>query len=99
MTQTFFLDVEALTGNPEDFETLDEEGFIFLHDGGVPYLCRMWGESPWLFYWHPEKHWVSLKELTQADIFRLPHNLSEKEQALYRKLHAEWVEKMGVFYG
>jgi hypothetical protein len=67
--------------------TLDEKGFVFLDGGGRPYLCRIWNDEPWLFYWHPENHWVSLRKVTQTDIWNFPHNLTEKEQAIYHKLH------------
>ena len=70
---------------------LDEHGFIFLDDNQRPFLCRMWGGKPWLFYWHSENHWVSLREVTQSEIFMFPHNLTEEHQQLYHDLNEVWI--------
>lgn len=69
------------------FEQLDEKGFVFLDSKGDPYYCRMWGESPWLFYWHPDNHWVSLREVTQMEIWHMPVPLSSDEADLYHNKH------------
>lgn len=74
-------------------DELDEKGFIFLDDADRPYWCRMWGDSPWLFYWHPDYKWVSLRQLSQTDIWRFPHNLSEEEQQIYIDKHQEYVDE------
>ncbi len=72
-------------------ETLNEKGFVFLGARDhKPYLCAMWNDTPWLFYWHCENHWVSLQKVTQANIWMMPKNLSEKEQNLYHDLHKKW---------
>lgn len=40
---------------------LDEKGFVFLDDNGKPFWCRLWEGEAWMFYWHPDKRWVSIK--------------------------------------
>jgi len=69
---------------------LSEKGFVFLDGAGRPFLFRMWNGAPWLFYWHPDNHWVSLRRVSQTDIWRFPQNLSEKEQVIYHRLHEKW---------
>jgi hypothetical protein len=71
-------------------DLLDEKGFIFLDRANRPYLCRIWGGVPWLFYWQVEGHWVSLRQVTQAEVWSYPHNLSEEQQDHYRRLHGQW---------
>ncbi len=73
---------------------LGEKGFVFLDDTNRPIWCRMWGENPWLFYWHPDKKFVSLRQVTQADIFNFPDNLSEEEQQIYIDKH--WESQSGM---
>jgi hypothetical protein len=73
----------------------DEEGFIFLDTSSRPYWCRDWGGEPWLFYWHCDKKWVSLRKVTPNDLVRFPRNLSEKEQKYYRDAHRAWEESTG----
>ena len=68
---------------------LDEKGFIFLDDKQRPFWCRIWHDSPWLFYWHPDNKWVSLREVTQSDVPTFPHNLSEEHQEIYRDKHTK----------
>ncbi|KKL22216.1 hypothetical protein LCGC14_2437680 [marine sediment metagenome] len=63
---------------------LDEKGFVFLDEASRPYHVRMWEGQPWLFYWHPNKEWVSLRTLSQMDVWifaatRLP----DEQAALY----------------
>jgi hypothetical protein len=62
---------------------LDERGFVFLGHDNKPYRCCLWGGSPWLFSWHPDKHWVSLRPVTQTDVWLLPHNLTAEQQQMY----------------
>lgn len=71
-------------------EKLDEKGFIFLDGRGRPYLCALWGENPWLFYWHPDNHWVSLRQVSQSEIWSMPHNLTADEQDVYHRLHDKY---------
>lgn len=64
---------------------LDERGFIFLDANSQPYWCRIWGGAPWLFYLDSGNMWVSVRRVTQMDIWSYPHNLSENQQNIYRQ--------------
>ena len=64
-------------------EALDEKGFVFLDDAGRPYRCCVYAGNPWLFYWHPDEQWVSLRQVNQSEIFQMPRNLSQSEQDAY----------------
>ena len=67
---------------------LDERGFVFIDDTGSPYLCRMQDDGQtWLYYWHPDKRWVSLRRLTQADVWRFAVKALPDDQAeMYHSL-------------
>lgn len=68
---------------------LDEKGWVFVADGNA-YRCCMWGERPWLFKWQDRSHlWVSVRLLTQADVWTLPHNLTQEQQDLYNVANAD----------
>ena len=67
------------------FEQLGEKGFVFLDSQSVPFLCRMWGGNAWLFYWHPDNHWVSLRKVTQLEVWNMPLPLSSDEAGLYHE--------------
>ena len=69
---------------------LDDVGFIFMGQGGLPWLCCMWNGRPWLFSWHPDNHWDSFGMISQAAILKFPHNLSDDQQKHYRDLHKQW---------
>lgn len=70
---------------------LDEKGFVFLDDNGNPFFIRMWSGEPWLFYWHTDKKWVSLRLSNQTEIWlsydkkltdeqaNIYHNFNEKD--------------------
>lgn len=70
-------------------ETLDsirqklkgEKGFVFIDSVDRPYHVRMWNGSPWMFYWHPDNHWVSLRKVTQADVWRFHEKAISEERA------------------
>jgi hypothetical protein len=66
-----------------DNKLLDEKGFVFLDDNNRPYKCCMWGDGPWLFYWHADGHWVSLKPVSQFQVWHFPHNLTDEQQEMY----------------
>lgn len=72
---------------------LDELGFVFLDDHRRPYLARMYHGAPWLFYWHVENHWVTLRKLTQTDLWTFPHNLTKKRQDMYHRLNLNWMQR------
>lgn len=74
---------------------LDEKGFVFLDDDGNAYRCCVWGNNAWLFRWHDhQKRWVSVRQLSQMDIFMLPHNLSEEQQEWYFKTEAKTLQDL-----
>jgi len=69
---------------------LDEEGFVFLDQNSKPYLIRMWGENPWLFYWHVDSSWVSLRQTNQMEIFLASESkVSEEVAKVYHDMHAK----------
>jgi len=70
-------------------DELNEKGFVFLDKLNRPYRCCMYHGTPWLFYWHPDNKWVTLRQINQADIWQMPHNLNQKEQDLYYKKDGE----------
>lgn len=68
---------------------LDEKGFVMIQDG-KPYWIRMWGGTPWVFYWHPDNNWVSLRQVDQTDIFiSYQYRVSEEEAEVYHELAAK----------
>ena len=65
-------------------ELLDERGFVFLDEERRPYRVKMWEGEPWLFYWlDSQKKWVSLRHVTQSEVWSFPDNLTDEQQALY----------------
>jgi hypothetical protein len=65
-------------------EELDKKGFVFLDEDSRPFRCAMWGGLPWLFYWNDsQRAWVSLRPVSQMEIWTFPRNLTQKEQDLY----------------
>lgn len=65
-------------------DALDSKGFVFLDANNRPFRCAMWGNKPWLFYWQEaQKRWVTLRPVSQMEIFSFPHNLTQEEQDLY----------------
>ena len=63
----------------------ERNGRVFLDSASRPYWVRMWEGSPWLFYWHADNNWVSLREVSTMETIGFPDNLSEKEQDLYHE--------------
>lgn len=63
----------------------ERNGRIFLDEANRPYWVRLWEGKPWLFYWHPDNKWVSLREVFTAETMGFPDNLSEAEQDLYHE--------------
>lgn len=62
---------------------LDGKGFVFLDAYNRPYRCCMYLGKPWLMYWHPDNMWVTLREITQAEVWSFPRNLSQEQQEVY----------------
>lgn len=75
---------------------LDKEGFIFIMNGEA-HLCRVWGVRPWLFQWL-NNHWVSSREVTQAEINEFPQNLSLEAQKAYKDMQKEHEEHYAKAY-
>ena len=71
----------------------NNKGLVFLDLANRPYLCRKWGDENtlWLFYWHIENHWVSLREVERDEKF--PENLTQSEQNMYHSQHEKWEQK------
>jgi hypothetical protein len=66
-------------------EKLDEQGFVFLDDMSRPFLCCMWGDEPWLFNWSKGNGWVSLRKVTQQEVWAFNERALPPDQAaLYR---------------
>jgi hypothetical protein len=87
-----------MTSTMTNLEMLDENGFIFLDDASRPYWCRMWHGRPWLMYWHEaQRSFVTLREVNQMDIWSFPHNLSERNQQLYRDQHDKFMQEFTVY--
>jgi hypothetical protein len=68
-----------------------ERGFVFVDDASVPYLVRRLGGEPWLCYWHADRHWVTLRKLTQEEVARFGSRALPAHQAeLYHELQRRW---------
>ncbi len=73
-----------------DYVMGGHDDFVFIDDKSQPYYVRMWGNDPWLFYWHPDKKWVSLRKLGQVEIWQMAARALPTEQAkLYHDLAAQ----------
>ena len=60
--------------------------FVFLDDASRPYRITMYGGEPWLFYWHADGHWVTLRRVTQPEIWELKaRRLPDEQAALYHE--------------
>lgn len=80
----------SLTDADEAMLKKIEQGFVFLDDKSDPYYLKWWGNSPWLFYWHVGKTWVSLRPADWENIAEmLSRALPPEEADLYHKLHAK----------
>lgn len=66
---------------------LDEKGFVFIDENHTPFHVRMWGENAWLFRWHPDGMWVSMRTVTQGEVFSMsPNKLSPEEAQKYHDI-------------
>ena len=67
------------------------EDFVFIDDAGRPYRVKLWGNGVneedrlWLFYWHPDKTWVSLRPIEKTEALMLLGRgaLPKDQAALY----------------
>jgi hypothetical protein len=72
---------------------IDEKGFVFLDVMARPYWCRAWGEDIWLFFWHPDNHWVSLRPVREDEkerLFSMRNLLPVEHQEAYHNTHERW---------
>ena len=68
---------------------LDEKGFVFLDDKNRPYWCCMYHDTPWIMYWHPDKRWVTLRQVNQTEIWSFWLNkLADEHAEMYHKYNA-----------
>jgi len=57
---------------------LDEKGYVFVDDNS----------EPWIFYWHPDKRWVSLRRISGPDVMAFGQNkLSDEHAEIYHELN------------
>lgn len=61
---------------------MHENGFVFLDHLSRPYYVAPWGQADdwWLFYWHPDHKWVSLRQIWEVEW----HMFSERRLARER---------------
>ncbi len=68
-------------------------GFVFIDNKQQPYLVSRWTDDwPWLFHWHPEGHWTSLRKLTHTEVRTFRHlAIKPNLQEHYSKKHEGWM--------
>lgn len=71
----------------------DPKGHVFLDLNSNPFLVRKWGGHWWIFKWHTDSHWVSLRKVTDGEQF--PDNLTVHEQQLYHNEQTKWERQNG----
>jgi len=60
--------------------------FVFLDGASRPFRVTMYGGEPWLFYWHADGHWVTLRKVTQHQIWQLQaRRLPDEQATLYNE--------------
>lgn len=69
---------------------LDEKGFVFIDDNNRPFWVAMRFNRPTLLYWHADKKWVTLREVTTIEIWEMndqaiPEHLAEKYHEQHKK--------------
>ncbi len=69
-------------------DVLDEKGYVFIDGNNNPFHVKIWCDDPWLFYWHPDKKWVSIRRLNGPDVMIMGQNkISESEAKIYHDLN------------
>jgi hypothetical protein len=71
---------------------MSEQGHVFLDVHSRPFMVKKWGGDLWLFYWHKDNHWVSLRSMTEMEFRTIPSNLTQAEQDLYHEAQKRWEE-------
>jgi len=59
-----------------------EDPKVFLDSASRPYLVGKWHGKDWLFYWHPDNRWVSLRKVSDGPMLFVDY-LPEDQQAAY----------------
>lgn len=70
------------------FNEIPSNGFVFLDHTSRPFKVMRYGkdQETWMFYWHPDKKWVTLRPLNEFEISNIKIKcriLSDSEQTLY----------------
>ena len=63
-----------------------EIDFVFIDQQSRPFRVKTLGAdySSWLFYWHPDQKWVSVRKLSREEIdFYERYKLPQEQAALY----------------
>lgn len=69
---------------------LDKRGFVFIDDRLRPFWVGLWDKEPWMFYWHPDRKWVSFRRVTQADVFAFSvKRIPEVDADIYHRQHVD----------
>lgn len=55
---------------------------VFIDADNRPYLTGEWNGDPWLFYWHPDNKWVSLRKQADGPMIFVDY-LTEAQQESY----------------
>ncbi len=83
-------------GKTSNNNVLNDNGFVFLDDNNRPFLCRMWGGNPWLFYWHEgQKSWVTHTPVNTSNVMLYYEKALDDDQAnLYHDLHKKFENRI-----
>jgi hypothetical protein len=57
--------------------------FGFFDEARRPYKVVMTRDGPRLCYWHPENKWVTLRQVSQNDIWSFTDHMTDTELSLY----------------
>lgn len=73
---------------------------VFLDSYNRPFMVMDWGKDgdPWLFYWHKDNHWVSLRPLKPDELKLIPDNVPQVFQDFYHLAHAKWAAQYEPAY-
>lgn len=68
---------------------LTKEGFVFIEKvTNQPFLCCLFKGEPWVFRWHPDNKWVTIKKVEQSEInYFFTMAISKEKAQIYHDLH------------
>lgn len=72
-------------------DDLLKNGFVFLDASGRPYYFGDYEGSKWLFYWHPDNHWVMHRKVKDGESFH--DDMHPDQQALYHEEHDKYLAR------